>query len=353
MDSELKSIISGIFSEGRGILAMDESIPTCNKRLAASGIEQNEEMRRRYRQLLVTTPGLEKNIGGAILSDETIRQKTDSGRPMAAVLTEKGIIPGIKVDRSTVAMPNFTNEKITEGLDGLRERLAEYKSFGARFAKWRAVIKIGENIPSRACIRANIHSLTCYAALCQEAAVVPIVEPEVLMDGSHSLQQCFDITKQVLKMLFLYMDDFRVNESEIILKPNMILPGKDNPASHSIAEIAGTTFKCLQASVPASVPAIAFLSGGQKPEDASAHLDTIHKKYQHQLPWILSFSFARAIQQPVLETWKGRDSTVESAQKALLHRTALNRKAGLGIYSPALESHNIHEKNKENENRNY
>lgn len=332
-----KNTIKQIFSNSRGILAMDESIPTCNKRFDAHGIPQSAEMRRKYRQLIVTTPNLERFIGGAILSDETIRQKTDDTQFMTNVLMDKGIIPGIKVDKSTIRMPNFPNEKLTEGLDGLRERLEEYKSFGARFAKWRAVITIGKSLPSDACIQTNSHSLSLYAALCQEADIVPIVEPEVLMTGDHSLQRCYHVTERILKTLFLHLYTSKVNLEGIILKPNMVIAGKEYPKKNTIDEVAEATFNCLRASVPASVPAIAFLSGGQSAEEASAHLDAIHKNFQDRLPWIIAFSFARAIQQPVLKIWSGQNSNIKDAQKMLLHRAKLNVEARQGKYEQKKE----------------
>lgn len=312
---------------------MDESISTCNKRFSEYGITQNEEMRRKYRQLIVTTPNLEDGIGGAILSDETINQVTDSGIPMANMLIDKGIVPGIKVDRSTVEMPRFAGEKITEGLDGLRPRLKEYRKQGARFAKWRAVITIDKSIPTTACITANNQALSLYASFCQEAGLVPIVEPEVLMDGDHTLHKCFEVTEQVLKNLFIRLDLFNVDLRGIILKPNMVVPGCKTSESSTIDEVADATFNCLLASVPATVPAIAFLSGGQSPQLASAHLNAIHQNFGNRLPWIVSFSFARAIQQPALEIWNGKDNTIQEAQKALATRASLNRSARKGKYN--------------------
>lgn len=328
----LKNTISQIFSNNRGILAMDESISTCNKRFEIHGISQSKEMRRKYRQLIANTPNLDRFIGGAILSDETILQKTDSDEFISDILREKGIIPGIKVDKSTIAMPNFPLEKITEGLDGLRQRLDEYKTFGVRFAKWRAVITIGENIPTETCIEANIESLVLYAAFCQEVDIVPIVEPEVLMIGNHSIQKCYEVTQHVLKTLFFCLYKNQVQLEGIILKPNMIIAGKTCPQQNTVEEVAGATFQCLYNSVPASVPAIAFLSGGQYPEEASAHLNAIHTNFQKQLPWIISFSFARAIQQQALSIWNGKDSNIKEAQKMLLHKAKMNVAAGKGKY---------------------
>jgi len=338
MDKQiLKDTIKQVFSNGKGILAMDESNPTCNKRFAANGIPETEEMRRKYRQLIVSTPGLNESIGGAILSDETIRQKTDDGQPMADLLTHAGIIPGIKVDMSTTSLSGFPNEKITEGLDGLRERLAEYKKVGARFAKWRAVITIGNDIPTRACIKANVNALTMYATLCQEADIVPIVEPEILMDGNHSMQRCYEVTEEVLKTLFYHLYEFKVDFEGMILKPNMVIAGKESEERNSVDAVAQATANCLLASVPATVPAIAFLSGGQSPQKACEHLNAINKNFKDQLPWIVAFSFARAIQQPCLDAWKGRDSNIEFAQKLLYHRAKLSTVARLGTYNSKME----------------
>ncbi len=316
---------------------MDESNGTCNKRFAAAGIPQTIEMRRKYRELIVTTPGLNESIGGAILYDETIRQQTSAGIPMAEVLIKAGIIPGIKVDTHAKPMAGFANEKVTEGLDTLRERLAEYKTMGARFAKWRAVITIGAGIPTVANISANVHALVRYAALCQEAGIVPIIEPEVLMSGNHTIQQCNDITEQVIKTLFYQLYQFRINLEGMILKPNMVIAGTESAVQNSIDEVAEATVNCLLASVPASMPAIAFLSGGQSPDDAAAHLNAIHTKFKNHLPWIVSFSFARAIQQPALDIWKGQDSNINEAQKLLYKRAKLDAAARQGQYNAAME----------------
>lgn len=333
----LKETIREIFSNGKGILAMDESNPTCNTRFATVGIPQTVEMRRKYRELIVTTPGLNKSIGGAILSNETIREETSDGEPMVNMLISAGIIPGIKVDMGAKPFAGFQSELVTEGLDGLRERLAEYKTMGARFAKWRAVITIGHGIPSGACIGANVHALARYAALCQEADIVPIVEPEVLMTGNHSLQRCYDVTEQVLKVLFYQLYRFRIDLGGMILKPNMVIAGKESGESNSVDEVARATVDCFLASVPAAVPAIAFLSGGQSPQEASAHLNAINRNFKDRLPWIVAFSFARAIQQPCLDAWKGQDSNVEKAQKLLYERAKLSAAARVGKYSTSME----------------
>jgi fructose-bisphosphate aldolase class I len=333
----LKDTIHQLFANDKGLLAMDESTGTCDRRFAAEGIPQTVEMRRKYRELIVTTPGLNESIGGAILYDETIRQQTKDGMPMADALVKAGIIPGIKVDMGAKAMAGFTNEKVTEGLDGLRERLEKYKKMGARFAKWRGVITISEGIPTAACINANIHALARYAALCQETGVVPIVEPEVVMTGTHTIQRCYEVTEMVLKMLFYKLYQFRINLEGIILKPNMVIAGTESTIQNSIGEVAEATVNCLLASVPAAMPAIAFLSGGQSPEDAAAHLNAIHTKFRNRLPWIVTFSFARAIQQPALDIWKGQDANVEQAQKLLYARTKLDAAARAGNYTSAME----------------
>lgn len=335
----LKQTIKDLFANGKGILAMDESTTTIDKRFATNGIPKTVEMRRQYRELIASTPGLNESIGGAILYDETIRQKTSDGMPMATVLKNAGIIPGIKVDKGAKALAGFPNEKVTEGLDGLRERLAEYKTMGARFAKWRAVITIGDGIPTKACIDANALALARYAALCQEAGLVPIVEPEVLMDGNHSLQRCYEVTEQSLKSLFEALYQFRVDLEGIILKPNMVLAGKDSGEKSSVGDVAEATVNCFLSSVPAAVPAIAFLSGGQSPQQASQHLNAINKNYKDRLPWIVAFSFARAIQQPGLEAWKGQDGNAEKAQQLLYHRAKLSAAARRGEYKADMENH--------------
>ncbi|MBK5244663.1 MAG: fructose-bisphosphate aldolase class I [Eubacteriaceae bacterium] len=333
----LKETIKQLFTDGKGLLAMDESTGTCNKRFAEAGIPQTVEMRRSYRELIVTTPNLHESIGGAILYDETIRQQTKAGIPIIDVLIKAGIILGIKVDMGAKPMAGFPNEKVTEGLDGLRDRLVEYKKMGVRFAKWRAVIAIGNDIPTTACIKANMHALSRYAALCQEVDIVPIVEPEVLMDGNHTLQQCYDITEKVLKILFYQLYQFRIDLEGIILKPNMVIAGTENTKQNSIDKVAEATVNCLLASVPAAVPAIAFLSGGQSPAVAATHLNAINKNFKDKLPWIVSFSFARAIQQPVLEIWKGQEANVEEAQKILYRRAKYAVAAKCGKYNAVME----------------
>ncbi|MGA2091185.1 MAG: class I fructose-bisphosphate aldolase [Endomicrobiales bacterium] len=321
----------------KGLLAMDESLPTCNKRFAKLGIPQTIESRRAYRELIVTTPGLSEAISGVILFDETIRQSTKDGTPFIQVINESGIIPGIKVDLGAKDMAGFTGEKITEGLDGLRDRLAEYAQMGARFAKWRAVIAIAEGIPSRSCIKANAHALARYGALCQEAGLVPIIEPEVLMDGEHTLERCRTVTEEVLRAVFneLYLQ--RVMVEAMILKPNMVLPALNCPRQETVDEVADATVKCFLRVVPAAVPGIAFLSGGQSAQNASAHLNAMNVRFKSHVPWALLFSFARAIQQPALEIWQGKESRVPEAQQALYHRALCNSAARRGQYSPAME----------------
>jgi fructose-bisphosphate aldolase class I len=333
----LTDTAKALVADDKGLLAMDESNPTCNKRFAKLNIPQTVESRRAYRELIVTAPGLGESISGAILFDETIRQQLKDGTPFAKALADAGIIPGIKVDAGAKDMAAHPGEKITEGLDGLRERLQEYFQVGARFAKWRAVIAIGENIPSRSCIEANAHTLARYAALCEEAGLVPIVEPEVLMDGAHTLEQCRKVTEETLRNVFIQLNCQRVLLEGMILKPNMVLPGLACPAQESVDEVANITVKSLWRTVPAAVPGIAFLSGGQSAELASARLNTMNHRFKSKLPWALTFSFSRAIQQPALEIWQGKDANVQAAQKALLHRAKCNRAARRGEYTSTME----------------
>ena len=333
----LRDIATKLFADNKGLLAMDESTPTCNKRFAALGIPQTEETRRAYRELIVTTQGLGEFIGGAILYDETIRQQERSGTPFVKALIEAGIIPGIKVDTGAKELAGHPGEKVTEGLDGLRDRLSEYYRLGARFAKWRAVIAIGKGIPSRGCIEANAQALARYAALCQEAGLVPVVEPEVLMEGGHSLERCSEVTEEVLQQVFCELYTQRVMLEGMILKPNMVLPGSACPNQKAGEEIADATVNCLLRAVPAAVPAVAFLSGGQSAELASARLNAMNLRFKSRLPWALAFSFARAIQQPALELWKGLDANVSAAQSALCHRARCNQAARSGQYSAAME----------------
>ncbi|MBX2981431.1 MAG: fructose-bisphosphate aldolase class I [Flavobacteriales bacterium] len=324
----------------KGLLAMDESDPTCNKRFAALGIPQTVEARRAYRELLVTTPDLGEAISGAILYDETIRQRTKEGKLFLEELTDAGIIPGIKVDMGAKDLAGHPGERITEGLDGLRDRLAEYAGMGARFAKWRAVIAIGTDLPSRGCVEANAQALARYAALCQEAGLVPIVEPEVLMDGDHTLELCAEVTEEVLRIVFDQLNEQGVLLEGIILKPNMVLPGLKSPRQASVEAVTEATVNVLLRTVPAAVPGVAFLSGGQSAELASARLNAMNARYGARAPWALAFSFARAIQQPALEAWHGDDANVLAAQRILLHRARCNRAARRGEYTAAMEEEN-------------
>ncbi len=334
---QLKETAQALVANDKGLLAMDESNPTCNKRFAALGIPQTVEARRAYRELIVTTPRLGERIGGAILYEETIHQQKSDGTPFIKVLIDAGIIPGIKVDEGAKDLAGHPGEKVTEGLDGLRGRLAEYAKIGARFAKWRAVIIIGDGIPSWGAIDANAHALARYAALCQEAGLVPVVEPEVLMDGDHTLEQCYKVTDEVLRTVFSQLFAQRVLLEGMILKPNMVLSGLACARQETVDEVADATVNCFLRAVPAAVPAIAFLSGGQSPELASARLNAMNLRFKSRLPWAVAFSFSRAIQQPALEIWKGRDSNVSAAQQALYHRALCNQAARRGEYDAAME----------------
>lgn len=322
-----------LMAGNKGILAMDESIATCNRRFDELGIPQTLETRRLYRELLVTTPHLGEVISGAILFDETIRQTIYDGTSFVDALLRAGIIPGIKVDLGAKALAGFPNETITEGLDGLRERLSDYAQSGARFAKWRAVISIGDGLPTKACLEANLHALARYAALCQEAGLVPIVEPEVLMDGTHTLDQCASVTEDVLDMLFVHLHSQGVFLEGILLKPNMIVAGTDCQDQPTINQVADATVTCLRRTVPAALPVIAFLSGGQSPVQAASHLNAMHLRFDGRLPWALTFSFGRAIQQPALTIWKGQDSNRKAAQEALFYWASCNQAARRGKFS--------------------
>jgi fructose-bisphosphate aldolase class I len=333
----LRDVATTLFADNKGLLAMDESTPTCNKRFARLGIPQTEEARRAYRELIVTTPGLGECIGGAILYDETIRQRKKDGTPFVKVLIDAGIIPGIKVDIGAKELAGYPGEKVTEGLDGLRDRLGEYFRIGARFAKWRAVITIDDDLPSRCCIAVNAQGLARYAVLCQEAGLVPIVEPEVLMQGNHTLEKCSEVTEKVLREVFCQIYMQGVVLEEMILKPNMVLPGSACTSQLAVEEVADATVNCLLRTVPAAVPAIAFLSGGQSAELATARLNAMNVRFKSRLPWAVAFSFARAIQQPALELWKGRDENVLAAQQALYHRARCNQAARRGEYSQEME----------------
>lgn len=330
MTTTLIETTQALVAGDRGLLAIDESIATCNARFAALGIAQTEPSRRAYRELLVTAPALGESISGAILCDETIRQRTADEVPFTAVLAEAGILVGIKVDRGATAMAGHPGEKITEGLDGLRERLTEYAELGARFAKWRAVFLIGDHTPSSGCLNANAHALARYAALCQEAGLVPIVEPEVLMDGRHTVARCAEVTDQALRAVFGQLHDQGVTLEAMVLKPNMVLAGSTCPEPASAEAVADATLACLTRVVPPAVGAIAFLSGGQSGDEATARLEAINRRWTSRPPWALSFSFGRAVQQPCLQIWNGRFDRVAQAQRALLQRAADNRAARSG-----------------------
>lgn len=321
----------------KGLLAMDESTPTANRRFAAAGIPQNEETRRAYRDMIVTAPGLGDCLNGAILVDETIRQQTRAGVPFAKALEKVGILPGIKVDAGAKPMAAHPGEKVTEGLDGLRDRLVEYVKLGARFAKWRAVITIGDGIPSDSCLEANALILALYASLCQEAGLVPIVEPEVIMDGDHTMERCAEVTERTLHAVFARLVAQGVVLEGMILKPNMVVPGSKSTHQNTNEEIADATVRCLLRTVPAAIPGIAFLSGGQSGELASARLSAMNARFKGRMPWGLAFSFARAIQEPAMQIWHGEDANVPEAQKALVHRAQCNVAARRGEYAPALE----------------
>jgi fructose-bisphosphate aldolase, class I len=321
---------------GKGILAADESDGTIKKRFDTIEVESTEETRRAYRDMLFTTSGMEEHISGVILYDETIRQASADGTPFPKLLEEKGVIPGIKVDKGAKPLAGSPDEKVTEGLDGLRERLNEYRELGARFTKWRAVIEIRDGIPSYTCLHVNAHALGRYAALSQEAGLVPIVEPEVLMDGDHTIERCYAITEWMLKETFQELYYQRVGLEGMLLKPNMVLSGKDAPEQAGVQEVAEQTIRCLKATVPAAVPGIVFLSGGQSDELATAHLNAMNAMGDH--PWELSFSYGRALQAPALKAWRGKEENVAAAQQAYFHRARLNGAARSGSYSAEMEA---------------
>jgi fructose-bisphosphate aldolase class I len=334
---ELKATAQAMVAPGKGILAMDESNGTCNQRFEKLGIPTTEERRRAYRELILTTPNLSEFISGAILYDETIRQSSQAGVPFTQVMKEAGIIIGIKVDAGAKDLAGCSGEKVTEGLDNLRDRIAEYYKIGARFAKWRAVITIGNNIPSPTCIEANAHALARYAALCQEGGLVPIVEPEVLIDGDHSIERCYDVTNETLQQVFNQLRLNKVAFDQMILKPSMVISGLACPIQAGVEQVADLTIQCLRNNVPVTVPGVAFLSGGQTNAQSTAHLNTMNLKYNTQCPWRVTFSYARAIQQPALEHWRGSDLNVKAAQQLLYYRAKLNGVASLGKYTPEME----------------
>ncbi len=335
MNTDLAALAKQLVAPGKGILAADESHPTIEKRFQSVGVVSTEQTRRVYRELLCATPGLSEFISGVILFDETVRQKTSAGIPIPEMLAGAGIIPGIKVDRGAKALANFPGEKVTEGLDGLRERFAEYTQFGARFAKWRAVISIGEKTPTDFCIEANAHALARYASLAQEAGLVPIVEPEILMKGRHSIERCFEVTVATFEAVFVALFAHKVRLEEMLLKPSMVIAGQDCPRQSNVRQVAEATLLCLRETVPAAVPGIVFLSGGQSDELATAHLNAMNEI--NSAPWELSFSFGRALQSPALKAWHGDPSQIAAAQDALLHRARMNNAARRARYSEALE----------------
>jgi len=335
---ELIRTAEALMADNKGLLAMDESIASCNRRFREVGIPETEEYRRAYRELIVTTPQLSECLSGAILFDETVYQSTKDGILFVDALKNAGVIPGIKVDEGLVSLAGFPGEKITAGLDTLRDRLVHYQMLGLRFAKWRAVINIGDDIPRSGAIQANMHLLARYAALCQEAGIVPIVEPEVLMDGSHSIQKCFEVTERVLGILFRQLVSQRVDLKGVILKPNMILPGIKSAQHVTDEDVAEATMSCLLQNVPAIVPGIAFLSGGQSARLATSRLNAMHVKFDGKLPWALTFSYSRAVQQPALEFWKGKTENVAGAQMLLYQRLKLNKMARSGRYVESMEN---------------
>jgi fructose-bisphosphate aldolase class I len=335
----LESTAQALVAAGKGILAADESLPTIGKRFAALGIPSTEENRRSYRELLFTTPGLGDCVSGAILFDETMREKTGADVSMPETLAAAGILPGVKVDKGTMTLPCFAGEKITQGLDGLRERLSAYRELGARFTKWRAVIAIGDGLPTKTCINDNARSLALFAALSQEAGLVPIVEPEVLMEGGHSLVRCEEVCSATLVTVFEMLFEQRVKLEGMLLKTGMVLPGKDCPQQAGLGQVAEATLRCLHRTVPAAVPGIVFLSGGQSDVVATERLNEICRT--GGVPWRLSFSFGRALQDAAMKTWGGSPATVQAAQAALRHRAVCNGLAVQGMYSEQSEHETV------------
>ena len=333
---KLEKTVQELLSPGRGILAADESLGTIGKRFEGVGIESSEQSRQAYREMLFTTEGIGEFLSGVILYDETIRQKTSDGTPMTELLEKQNIVPGIKVDGSTVDLPLSPGEKFTQGLDGLGGRLEEYVGMGARFAKWRAVITIGDGTPTARCIEDNARALGLYAAFCQEAGLVPIVEPEVLIDGDHSIEQCFEASEWMLRATYRALYEQGVELTGTLLKPNMVISGKGAENQSGVEEVARATVECLRRSVPAAMPGIVFLSGGQTALQATAHLNAMNSMYDN-LPWKLSFSYARALQEKPMEIWKGETGNVEEAQKAFYHRARMNSAAREGKYSEDME----------------
>ncbi len=337
MDKEqLASTAQALVAPGKGILAADEGSKTIQNRFDSIGLEATEDNRRSYRELLFRTVGMEEFISGVILYDETIRQSAADGTPLLQILSDRGVIPGIKSDSGVVDLSGFPEEKVTGGLDGLADRLAEWGRLGARFSKWRATIAIGEGIPTAFCMRANAHALARNAALSQEAGIVPIVEPEVLMAGDHDIERCEEVTETMLNVMYTELIEHRVYLEGSLLKPNMVLAGKDCSRQASVEEVAAATVRCFKRSVPAAVPGIVFLSGGQGPEEATEHLNAMNAI--GGCPWQLSFSYGRALLEPVLKEWSGEMANAEAAQKAFYHRARCNGAARSGDYTPAMES---------------
>ena len=336
MSNELQAVALALVADGKGILAADESTGTIKKRFDGIGLESTAETRRAYRQLLFTAPDFARHVSGVILYDETLRQADDQGRPFPLLLADMGVYPGIKVDTGAKPLAGHPGETVTEGLDGLRERLEEYAGLGARFAKWRAVIDIADGLPTEGAVVANAHALARYAALCQEAGLVPIVEPEVLMDGDHGLERCEAVTGQVLRAVFHSLARQRVLLEGMLLKPNMVIPGKGCPDQATPERIAEATLRCFRRTVPAAVPGIVFLSGGQSAEEATRNLDAMNRRGPQ--PWKLSFSYGRALQQPALKAWAGQAGRVADAQAVFSRRTACNGAAALGQYHGGMEA---------------
>ena len=332
----LEEIAEYIVSDGKGILAADESNPTCGKRFDSIGVESTENNRRDYREMLFRSSGIQDNIGGVILFDETLRQSAQDGTPLIELIKSQGALPGIKVDKGLLPLDSSPEETVTQGLDGLDERCKEYFSLGAKFTKWRAVIKISDSIPSDGCIKANMQALAKYAKIVQDNNMVPMVEPEVLMNGGHSIERCYEVTSKSLKSLFECLKDEGINIADTILKPNMVTSGSSAKSQASVLEVAEMTVKCLKENVPSELPGVTFLSGGQSDIDATAHLDAMNKI--GGFPWKLSFSYGRALQQPSLKAWLGKEENLPQAQEALSHRALMNKLAANGAWNSGLEN---------------
>lgn len=334
--TNLRDTAQAIVRDGKGILAADETVPTITKRLDVQKIESTSDSRRTYREMFFTTPSIGEFISAVILQDETIHQNSSQGIPLAEILSRQGIIPGIKVDNGAKPLASSPAEKITEGLDGLRDRLNEYRKLGARFAKWRAVIAVSDILPSKACIKANANALALYAALCQEQDIVPIVEPEVLMDGSHTIERCEEVTSAVLHAVFNALFDQKIYLEGMLLKPNMVISGEKCPKQATVEEVSTATLRCLRRLVPSAVPGIVFLSGGQDPVTATKHLNAINKS-EGPKPWKLSFSYGRALQDEALKAWSGKNENLKAGQQAFYNRAKCDGAAALGQYTAAME----------------